>query len=406
MKQIEQRLREEIGLDTAIIGERLLARTVLLRLKHLHLESTAEYRRLLAASPSEWRDLVEAVLVTESWFFREREAISTLVRLVLGQWLPTRGQEAVRILSLPCAAGEEPYSLAIALREAGVPSSGFLIDAVDLSSRAIATARGGLYRKNAFRGRDLDFRARHFRSAEAGFALNPAVCRSVHFEHGNLLSEGFAAGRQPYNFIFCRNLLIHFDRAAQQRAAGQLHRLLALDGFLFVSPPELPVLLRHGFVSAGVPDSFVCQKPNAPRVRIGPPRAAHSHPAAGASSTLAAPDPAGCRPDAGKRAGPAGSSLEQAWCLADAGRLSEAKALCEAYLSHDSDCASGHYLLGLLREAYGDGTAADCYRKALYLEPNHYESLVHLALLAQKSGDEVGARAFKRRAERVKAEAA
>jgi chemotaxis protein methyltransferase WspC len=96
--------------------------------------------------------------------------------------------------------------------------------------------------------------------------------------------------------------------------------------------------------------------------------------------------------------------LEAARRLADAGRLSEAAAICETYLSRSRVSAQAYYLLGLVRDAGGDPSAMDCYRKALYIEPNHYESLLQMALLLQKNGDAARARAFRSRAERIRAE--
>ena len=96
------------------------------------------------------------------------------------------------------------------------------------------------------------------------------------------------------------------------------------------------------------------------------------------------------------------TDLETARRLADAGRLKEAAEICEAHLRESRASAQAYYLLGLVRDAGGEPGAIDCYRKALYLEPNHYESLLQMALLLQKNGDAARARAFKSRAQRIK----
>jgi chemotaxis protein methyltransferase WspC len=90
--------------------------------------------------------------------------------------------------------------------------------------------------------------------------------------------------------------------------------------------------------------------------------------------------------------------------LADAGHLTEAAKICEAHLRETRASAQAYYLLGLVREASGEPGAIDCYRKALYLEPNHYESLLQMALLLQKNGDAIRARTFKSRAQRIRLE--
>jgi chemotaxis protein methyltransferase WspC len=103
---------------------------------------------------------------------------------------------------------------------------------------------------------------------------------------------------------------------------------------------------------------------------------------------------------------PATADLETASRLADAGRLQDAAAICERHLGSDCDSAQGWYLLGLIRDASGDVSAVDCYRKALYLKPDHYETLLQMAMWLQKNGDATRARTFKARAERAKRDTA
>ena len=93
--------------------------------------------------------------------------------------------------------------------------------------------------------------------------------------------------------------------------------------------------------------------------------------------------------------------LNTARSFADAGKLAEAIAICEAHLKAEGPSAQAYYLIGLVRDADGDPAAMDYYRKALYLEPNHYETLLQLSLLLEKNGDAPGARTFKRRALRI-----
>src|SRR5436190_14625947 len=154
MKLIESLLREKMGLDAASIGSGLIHRIVRLRMKTLGLKQVEEYRKLLASSRGEWNELVEGVVVTETWFFRDREPFGALVRQVLDAWLPAHPTAPLRLLSLPCSSGEEPYSVAMALLDAGVPNGRFQIDGADISGRALERARQGIYRKNSFRGED------------------------------------------------------------------------------------------------------------------------------------------------------------------------------------------------------------------------------------------------------------
>ena len=410
MKRFEHLLRKTIGLDAASVGPTSIQRAVRLRMRSLGLKRPEDYERLLESSPAEWDELVESVIVTETWFFRDAEPFAAFVRFVLEEWLPAHPAAPARLLSIPCASGEEPYSLVMALLDAGVAPERFQIEAVDISARALARAERGVYGKNSFRGKDLAFRDCYFRPSQEGFVLDPAIRNCVRFHRGNLFSEDFLPGHGSYDFIFCRNLLIYFDRPTQRRAIERIERLLAPPGVLFVGPVEQPLVLNHGFVSANIPTACACRKPvhavrrqrlarlsKQPPIPAGPQPHGASRPQLPASSRLT------LQP-AGRASRSVQPDLETARRLADAGRLNEAAEICEAHLRQSRVSAQAYYLLGLVRDAGGDASAIDCYRKALYLEPNHYESLLQMALLLQKNGDPARARAFRDRAQRIKAE--
>jgi chemotaxis protein methyltransferase WspC len=450
MKQIEGLLREKMGLDAASIGSGLIHRIVRLRMKTLGLKQVEEYRKLLASSRGEWNELVEGVVVTETWFFRDREPFGALVRQVLEAWLPAHPTAPLRLLSLPCSSGEEPYSAAMALLDAGVPSGRFQIDGADISGRALERARQGIYRKNSFRGEELGFRDRYFHASKEGFVLKPEIRHGVNFYEWNVVTEDVPFNRGPYDFIFCRNLLIYFDRATQERALRRIERMLSPSGMLFVGPAEMPLVLDHGFVSAGIPMAFACRRANAPgeqRLKtpariivqpmpgVGPFSGAATgdlgsgfeRPSIPQPLGIAAPGdlPVGHRrtppprrenlpgaaPASRARALSADGSLKAELQLlqtarrhADAGRLKEAAALCERHLQEFGAAAEAYYLLGLVLDAQSDCNAIECYRKALYLEPNHYETLLQMAVLSQRTGDASRADQYKRRAKRAAVE--
>lgn len=400
MKRVEDQLRESIGLDSASVGSPMIERAIRQRMRNLGLKGLEEYQRVLERSRAEFNHLVESVVVTETWFFREPEAFAALVRLVREEWLPTHPAGPLRLLSVPCSSGEEPFSMAMAMLDAGVPSDRFRIEAADISACALARSKRGVYSKNSFRGKDLAFRDRYFQVSEEGFVLDPAVRKCVHFCQGNLLSDAFLPGRNDYDYIFCRNLLIYFDGQVRGKVLNKLERLLAPAGVLFVGPVEQPLATGHGFVTAKAPMAFACRKasPGVRRQRAAglskPPAAASRHrPQDNAKLLLRPAD----KPTSALR-----TDLEMAHRLADAGRLKEAAEICEAHLRESRVSAQAYYLLGLVRDASGEAGAIDCYRKALYLEPNHYESLLQMALLLQENGEAGRARVLKKRAQRIK----
>jgi chemotaxis protein methyltransferase WspC len=398
MKPIENWLRETIGLDAAAVGPGLIQRAVRQRMRSLGLKRVEDYQRSLEHSRAEWNELVESVVVPETWFFRDPEPIAAFVRLVREEWLPAHSTAPLRLLSVPCASGEEPSSLVMALLDGGVPANRFQVEAVDISARALARAARGVYGRNSFRGTDLAFRDRYFQPSEGGFRLDPAVSNCVRFYRGNFLSDAILHSGAGYDFIFCRNLLIYLDPLMRRKALDKLEYLLTPAGVLFVSAVEQPLAVEHGLIKAMIPMAFACRKAGHGTRRQRPARLSKL-PGLSSRPQLVGefqaqlpgnPPPSRC------------TGLETARRLADAGRLKEAAEICAAHLRESRVSAQAYYLLGLVREAGGEPGAIECYRKALYLEPNHCESLLQMALLLQKNGDAARARAFKNRAQRIR----
>jgi chemotaxis protein methyltransferase WspC len=253
---------------------------------------------------------------------------------------------------------------------------------------------------------------RYFTATPQGWQLHEAVRKLVAFSQGNLLGADFALLRGGYDVIFCRNLLIYFDDQNRERALSVLDRLLLPRGLLFVGHAESAPVLDKWFAAVASPQAFAyCKKsalPNhgkaAPGGGLGrtraetrretPPRqpeqpAPRLRPLPQAVSAIGKPPSAA-------------SALEQAQSLADQGRLAEAAVHCEASLREQGASAEAYYLLGLVHDAGADTeNAREFFGKAVYLEPNHYEALVQLALLAERQGEVQNAAQLRQRAQRA-----
>lgn len=404
LDDLERLLTQHIGLDVESIGKQTLIRTVRERQAASGEEGPEAYCERVRRDATELQELVEALIVPETWFFRDREAF-----LTMGRELCESASAAVRplrILSFPCSTGEEPYSAVMTLLDAGMAPESISVDAVDISERSLAHARDGLYRSNSFRGSQLAFRDRYFERTDAGYRISPTIRQRVTFRRGNLLRALEATSPAAYDVVFCRNVLIYFERAAQQAAMEALSGLLKPAGLLFVGPSETGLFLNGAFESVRAPLSFAFRKsaPRDPSERksaqvTSRPVPAWTPPRPAAPRSSAPSKPAGVA-DA-KAAEPA-SSLERASELADQGRLGEAAAQCLEHLRLHGPSGRAFHLLALVHEASGRVEAAvDCHRKALYLEPNHKEALLHLAFLLQMQGDTEAAERLRKRASRV-----
>lgn len=407
--RIEALLKEEIGLDAVSIGTATVERAVRERLGASGCQDLHAYLDLVLTSELELQELIEAVVVPESWFFRDHKAFMALARIAREG---SSGQDPgadLRVLSAPCSTGEEPYSIAMALLDAAVPPYRFQVDAVDISARAIAKANRGIYGQNSFRGKDIGYRDRHFKPVDSGWELSESVRRQVRFVQGNLFDIGGVYGAQAFDAIFCRNVLIYFDRPTQARMVEVLNRLLAAKGVLFVGPSETAVLQDRGFVAVKVPLAFAFRKALAgpavsrlPPVRSVPPMPVTRTPPVPTQRTV--PVPAPPVTPAPRSAAVSKNWIEEAQQMADRGNLAEALEHCERHMIQDAPSAPAFYLLGLLHDAAGrTRQACEQYRKALYLDPGHAESLVHLAVALRNDGDVRAAQLLFDRAKRVQA---
>ena len=415
---IEALLKDKIGLAASTIGHKI-ARAVEKRRLACDLPDLQTYLRRLQTSKAELEELIELVVVPETWFFRDRKPFTFLEHYVKSEWLPNRNNGILRLLSIPCSTGEEPYSLAMLLLGAGLTPDKFRIDAVDISKKALLTATNAIYNQNSFRGEDLPQRERYFRQTADGYELSKLVRNTVNFIHGNLLDPFFLAN-QKYDIILCRNLLIYFDSAACSQAMDILDRLLTDKGLLFVGSAETGRIPTDRFVSVRYPFSFAYRKVATVATDVTDKltvRKENSRKTDNSSATFATSTPLfkGIHPRAevpsveGSGVGKFRSksadtipNLQTVRNLADAGRLDEAANLCKTYLSQNPTNAQAYLLLGEVYQAKGDNHQAEqCYQKAIYLEPNYYEALIHLTLLKEHRGDKAGAAVLQQRIQRL-----
>lgn len=435
---IETLLRERIGLEAVSLGPQMLTRVLQKRMLVSGVSDLTAYFSRLQTSPLELEELIEQVVVPETWFFRDREPFTCLTQFLLTEWLPAHPGQVFRVLSAPCATGEEPYSIAISLLEAGLTPEQFQIEAIDISNKALQKAQKGLYSKHSFRGSELGFRDRYFTRVETHYQLKDGVRQTVQLRQGNLLDPMLLYGRPIYNSIFCRNVLIYFDGEARRKTIQTLDQALADGGLLFLGHSEMGQLPPDRFVALPHAMAFGYRKQVRPRqgqvssrASLQPPTPQPATRPALSGSAVAPgleaekrrrgeifvgrsaarrppqPPPAMAPSPSVPATSPPAQSLQHAQDLANQGCLTEAANLCQTYLKLSPASAEAYVLLGQIHQSLGqESQAEDCFRKAIYLDPHHYDALVHLALACDQAGDRGHAdRLWQRVRQRAKQEA-
>ena len=413
-------IKSLIGLTPESIGIETIERMVQRRMKSVGIENVSDYYILVQKSAEEKQNLINEISVPETWFFRDHEPFKVLSDYVK-KIKYVDGKSKIRILSVPCSSGEEPYSISMVLCDAGFSKNEYEIDAVDVSTSVLEKARKGIYSENSFRGKDISYRGNYFEKQDSAYVITPSIRTTVNFHKANILNDNLMFGKGPYDVVFCRNLLIYFDYETKCRVLEKLHSIMDEKALLVLGHAETGRIPQGMFESMHLPGSFSYQKIGATSVTTNKREN---------SSSVVFPTQA--LPKKGKRVSadnrvdvssgrgvkrelsgetpkkPVISRTTEEWVesiqvLADEGNLKEALTECDKLIEAVPDSARGYYLKGVVLLALdADVEAIDTFKKAVYLDPNHYESLIHLSILAEEQGDLRASENFRARADRLR----
>ncbi len=382
--------------------------------------------------------LIQELSVPETWFFRDRAAYDYLKKYVIREHLlyPL----PFKVLSAPCSSGEEPYSIAITLEEAGMPRDRYIIDAVDINPAALQKAKLGLFRKSSFRPFDEAFIRKYFQEEQDFYKIDERLKKNVKFKRQNIIKPEFHAREELYNVIFCKNLLIYLTEHARKQTIRSLKRLLKPGGILFTGHTEVQNFKSEGFKASGEPRTFALvplshsdldseshqddiRKDSESRTLIS--RKISDTPQTlkknkyinheilnqvqnDTSSEIlkhARNDKIRKNEKNNQNADRLKEktlTLHSIKVLADSGSTADAKRLADIYRQQYPSDPEGFYLSGLINIAENNPEdAVKNFNAAVYLNPLHYEALIHLSLIFGKKGDTEKEDLFRQRAVKV-----
>lgn len=225
------------------------------RLRATNITSISEYCRFLQAKEGdeELAHLIDAISTNHTYFFREHEHFDFLTNIALPEMVKRRATERwprCNVWSAACSSGEEPYSIAIAMNQffGSANPWPWRIEATDISHRILQRARVGIYREDAVKKVPLNLLRLHFQKGfgpqDGNYRVKPNLLESVTFRQLNLL-EGALPFNEQFQIVFCRNVMIYFDRATQTELVNKLARQLVPGGYLFVGHSESLSGIKH-----------------------------------------------------------------------------------------------------------------------------------------------------------------
>jgi chemotaxis protein methyltransferase CheR len=232
---IQERLGLSLDDDNGI---RLIVGRLTGRIKHSHCKSFLEYYQLLlsggAASEEEWRQVMALLAKSKSGFWRHTDAVRTLVDVALPRLHSISPTEPLRIWSASCSTGEEPLSIAMALKEAGwFQRATIEIHASDASYAAIERAVQGVYSEQRIRHLDVRLRDKYFVREQDGWRVVPELHKMIQWKLANLMIQNEVADLAQSQVIFCRNVFIYFTGHAICKTLRLFARFMPVGAYLF-----------------------------------------------------------------------------------------------------------------------------------------------------------------------------
>ena len=252
-KRFRTLIYDKSGISLGDQKRTLLASRLSKRLRDLGLGTFAEYYTTVTEDPTreEFTRMLDLISTNKTDFFREPKHFEFLRDEILPELAK---EKRVRIWSSACSTGEEPYTIAMTLFE-GVQNPAqwdFKILASDLSTRVLAKAASGVYDQDRFRDVPPDALKRHFLrgrgESEGAFKVKPHLASMIQFRRLNLMDDHFPI-KTPLDLIFCRNVMIYFDRPTQETLVNKFYRYLKPGGYLFIGHSESLQWVTHPFVS-------------------------------------------------------------------------------------------------------------------------------------------------------------
>ena len=229
---------DESGIHFSESNRTILESRLKERLRAAKLDSIGEYFNHVKRNQDELKVLLDAVTTNLTRFFRNAAHWKTFENYVVPQIVERKksgGDRTIRLWSAGCSTGEEPYTIAIELLELLPPGFTFEILASDLSLKSLMVAQQGFYADTRMNGVPEHYLTKYFDRKDGGYQVKEHVKQNIKFDYHNLKND---SGKRNLDVVFCRNVLIYFDEAAQKAAVERFWEAMGPTSYLFIGHSE------------------------------------------------------------------------------------------------------------------------------------------------------------------------
>jgi chemotaxis protein methyltransferase CheR len=373
------------------------------RATRLDFSSFDQYYALLVRDQQEFNELMNLVTINETSFFRFPQQFEALKNRVLPEIMAAKPEanRNFRVWSAGCSTGEEPYSIAMTLLDAGIDGLGWKAQVLgtDVSTKALAVGQKGVYTKRAMTNVPKEIIARHFEAVDGDYRVGERARRLVDFGYHNLIKEPYPLSLMGnWDVIFCRNVTIYFRLESTRRVVANHFNSLNEGGYLFIGHSETLTSISDQFEPVEIGGVFLYRKVRTKKVfSITPPRAELT-PAARELTVPPVPSPKrrfAVKPaplvEQASEATGAEMLIQARDCLAE-GRPECVLELVAQVLSRDPNNAEAHLLSAYVHADTADyEQALEACHRALAINPLLPVARYILGIIYQRQGDSVRA---------------
>ncbi len=229
---------KESGITFSDVNRTILEGRLRTCVKEKELESLADLYKLVTTRTDEMKWMLDSVTTNLTRFFRNQPHFDTLINYVIPKILEkkrAKGKTNIKVWSAGCSTGEEPYTIAMVLKEILPSNITFQILASDISLKSILTAKQGFYPTNKCEGVPPKYLSKYFTQVEGGYQINEDLKNTIRFDYHNLKHNSHI---NDNDVVFCRNVLIYFDLPAQTATVKCFYDSMESDSFLFIGHSE------------------------------------------------------------------------------------------------------------------------------------------------------------------------
>jgi chemotaxis protein methyltransferase CheR len=228
----------ESGITFTSTNRAILESRLKERLREKNLTSGKAYFEIISKDKEELKAFLDSITTNLTRFFRNQAHFDALEKFVTPELIKIKkssGNTILKIWSAGCSTGEEPYTIAMLMSEILPPPWKFEVIASDISLKCLMTAKEGFYAENRIVGIPDSYVKKYFDKTENGYKIHADIQSKIRFDYHNLKND---SGLRNIDIVFCRNVIIYFDEAAQTAVINRFWDSMANKSFLFIGHSE------------------------------------------------------------------------------------------------------------------------------------------------------------------------